>query len=59
MKEKTLKYVKENWLFIAIILLGTIFLLIPAFHENIWLDESYSVAIVKPFIWRNLDNWFT
>ena len=47
MKEKTLKYVKENWLFIAIILLGTIFLLIPAFHENIWFDESYSVAIVN------------
>ncbi len=47
MKEKTLKYVKENWLFIAIILLGTLFLLMPAFHENIWFDESYSVAIVN------------
>ena len=47
MKEKTLKYLKENWLFIAIILLGTLFLLIPAFHENIWFDESYSVAIVN------------
>ena len=47
MKEKTLKCVKENWLFIAIILLGTLFLLIPAFHENIWFDESYSVAIVN------------
>ncbi|MFR3782676.1 MAG: hypothetical protein ACLTXR_02275 [Clostridia bacterium] len=36
---------KENLLHIAIILLGTILILIPAFHSNIWFDESYSVAI--------------
>ena len=47
MKEKTMQYLKENWLFIAIILIGTIFLLIPAFHSNIWFDESYSVAIAN------------
>ncbi len=47
MKEKTMQYLKENWLFIAIILVGTIFLVIPAFHSNIWFDESYSVAIVN------------
>ena len=35
---------KENLLHIAIILLGTILILIPAFHSNIWFDESYSVA---------------
>ena len=47
MKEKTLKYIKENWQFLLIILVGTIFLLIPAFHSNIWFDESYSVAIAN------------
>ena len=47
MKEKTRQYLKENWLFIAIILIGTIFLSIPAFHSNIWFDESYSVAIAN------------
>ena len=34
-------------LHIAIIIIGIIFILIPAFHQNIWFDESYSVAIVK------------
>lgn len=38
---------KENLLHIAIIILGSILLLIPAFHSNIWFDESYSVAIVN------------
>lgn len=47
MKNKIVKYIKNNWNFIAIILIGTIFLLIPAFHKNIWFDESYSVAIVN------------
>ena len=47
MKEKTMQYLKENWLFIVIILIGTIFLAIPAFHSNIWFDESYSVAIAN------------
>ena len=47
MKEKTLKYIKENWQFLLIILVGTIFLLIPVFHSNIWFDESYSVAIAN------------
>lgn len=46
------KYAK--YIHILIIVLGTIFLLIPAFHSNIWFDESYSVAIVEhsfPEIW--------
>lgn len=38
---------KKKILHIAIIVLGIIFILIPAFHSNIWFDESYSVAIVK------------
>lgn len=32
---------------IAIIIMGIIFILIPAFHSGIWFDESYSVAIAK------------
>ena len=42
MKNKT-----EKILHIAIIILGIIFILIPAFHSNIWFDESYSVAIAN------------
>ena len=38
---------KSKILHIAIIILGTIFVLIPAFHTNIWFDESYSVAIAN------------
>lgn len=38
---------KQNIIHILIIILGIIFILIPAFHENIWFDESYSVAMSK------------
>lgn len=38
---------KKKILNIAIIILGIITILIPAFHQNIWFDESYSVAIAK------------
>lgn len=38
---------KENLLHIAIILLGAVLLLLPAFHTNIWFDESYSVGLVN------------
>ena len=38
---------KDNILHIVLIILGTILLLIPAFHSNIWFDESYSVALVN------------
>ena len=34
-------------LHIAVIVLGCIFILLSAFHSNIWFDESYSVAIAK------------
>lgn len=46
-KEILKKSKKENILHIGLIILGTILLLIPAFHSNIWFDESYSVAIVN------------
>ena len=45
MKNKLLK--KEQLPHIILIIIGIIFLLIPAFHSNIWFDESYSVAIVN------------
>ena len=32
---------------IAIIILGIIFILIPAFHTNTWFDESYSVGMAR------------
>lgn len=32
---------------IIIIILGTIFISLSAFHSNIWFDESYSVAIAN------------
>lgn len=38
---------KENRFHIAIILLGMIILFIPAFHNNIWFDESYSVGLMN------------
>lgn len=34
-------------LHISIIILGCIFILLAAFHSDIWFDESYSVAIAK------------
>ena len=37
--------IKKQYLHIAIIVLGIIFILIPAFHNSLWFDESYSVAI--------------
>ena len=40
------EYIKQNKWHILLILLGTIFIFIPAFHTNIWFDESYSVGIV-------------
>ncbi len=38
---------KTKVIHLSIIILGIIFILIPAFHTNIWFDESYSVAIAN------------
>ncbi len=38
---------QKKHLHIAIIILGAIFLILPAFHTSLWFDESYSVAIAK------------
>lgn len=45
---------KKDILHISIIVVGIIFILISAFHSNIWFDESYSVAIAKHNI---IDIW--
>lgn len=39
--------INKKYLHIAIIVLGTIFLSLCAFHTSLWFDESYSVAIAK------------
>lgn len=47
-KEKNImKDNKKKILHIAIIIIGTVFLLLSAFHTNIWFDESYSVSIAN------------
>ena len=38
---------KENRFHVAIIILGAILLFLPAFHKNIWFDESYSVGLMN------------
>lgn len=38
---------KTKYIHIAIIIIGTIFLSICAFHISLWFDESYSVGIAK------------
>ena len=38
---------KNKIIHISIIVIGIIFTLIPAFHTNLWFDESYSVAIAN------------
>ena len=46
MKQK-LKNINIKYIHIAIIILGILFICIPAFHANLWFDESYSVAIAN------------
>lgn len=43
MKSKT----KKEKLHIAIIIIGIIFILLSAFHSNIWFDEAYSVGMAE------------
>ena len=40
-----MKKVNIKYIHILIIVLGILFIAIPAFHSNLWFDESYSVAI--------------
>ena len=44
---ENLKKMNKKYIHIGIIVLGIIFIFLSTFHENIWFDESYSVAIAK------------
>ena len=47
---------KINKLHIFIIILGSIFILINAFHSNLWIDETFSIELSKKSfidIWNN------
>lgn len=46
MKDKIKNIPLKKW-HIAVIVIGIIFVSLGAFHENIWFDESYSVALAK------------
>lgn len=45
-KEK-LKSITLNQWHIAVIVIGIIFVLLGAFHSNLWFDESYSVGLAR------------
>ena len=42
-----MKFLTKKPAHIAVLILGAAFLLIDAFHGNIWFDESYSIGIAK------------
>lgn len=42
-----MKRISKKYIHIAIIIIGIIFILLSAFHDNIWFDESYSVSIAR------------
>lgn len=44
---KVNKFNQEKYLHIAVIVIGTLFILFSSFHTNLWFDESYSVAIAN------------
>ncbi len=53
-KTKNIRNIDSKYIFLMVIVLGAIFDILPCFHENLWFDESYSVAISNhPFqeIW--------
>ena len=42
-----IKNIDIKYLHIALIVLGSIFILLSAFHTNLWFDESYSVGLAN------------
>ena len=42
-----MKKINVKYIHILIIILGIIWISMPAFHSNLWFDESYSVAIAN------------
>lgn len=45
-KEKIKSITLKQW-HIAVIVIGIIFVLLGAFHSNLWFDESYSVGLAR------------
>ena len=46
-KEKLTEVIEAKWFHIAIIVLASIFILIGAFHTEVWFDEAYTMALVR------------
>lgn len=46
-KIKLENILESKWLHILIIILGSIFILLGAFHTEVWFDESYTIALVS------------
>lgn len=42
-----MKKINTKYLHIAMIILGIAFISLSIFHNNLWFDESYSVAMAK------------
>lgn len=38
---------KIELIYFAIIILGALFIILPAFHTNLWFDESFTVALIR------------
>ena len=39
--------VKQKWFHITLIILGSIFILLGAFHTEVWYDEAYTMYLVR------------
>lgn len=46
-KSKIENIIVSKWFHILIIVLGSIFILLGAFHTEVWFDESYTIALVS------------
>ena len=46
-KNKIENILVSKWFHILIIVLGSIFILLGAFHTEVWFDESYTIALVS------------
>lgn len=47
MKEKLEEIIETKWFHIVIITLSSIFILLGAFHTEVWFDEAYTMALVR------------
>lgn len=45
--EKANKVPEARWFHILLIVIGTIFILLGAFHTEVWFDEAYTIALLQ------------